>query len=135
MRETKPSFIIKPRRCFVDEGKTAKFKASVDGEPPPSVTWSRGGNDIANGGRYKVSHTMEYKASNPYTHIPYVNIIPYPLSVIHYNTNLALKLLRKDPDLDTDTHRMWESSLWKPFVNDYFCYMWLSFSQMLFTCL
>ena len=54
--DTKPSFIIKPRRQFTDEGGTAKFKASFDGVPTPTITWSKDDKLIEHGGRYKVNY-------------------------------------------------------------------------------
>ncbi len=53
--ESKPSFIIKPRRQFVDEGSVAKFKCSCDGEPAPTVTWERhAGEPISESNKYQV---------------------------------------------------------------------------------
>ena len=54
-REAKPSFIIKPRRCFADEGSLGKFKASFDGEPTPSLEWIRKGVKIEPGDKHRVS--------------------------------------------------------------------------------
>ena len=53
-RESKPSFIIPPRRQFIDEGGRAKFKTSFDGEPEPTVTWMKDKAVLKNGGKYKV---------------------------------------------------------------------------------
>jgi len=55
IRESKPSFIVKPRRQFTDEGATAKFKASFDGEPPPTLKWELNSQEVTNGGRFSVS--------------------------------------------------------------------------------
>ena len=54
MNECKPTFIIKPRRQFVDEGAVAKFKCSCDGEPLPTVTWERNGKTVEESDKYKV---------------------------------------------------------------------------------
>ncbi|KAK2156944.1 hypothetical protein LSH36_202g12016 [Paralvinella palmiformis] len=53
-RESKPSFIIPPRRQFIDEGGRAKFKTSFDGEPEPTVTWMKDKAVLKNGGKYKM---------------------------------------------------------------------------------
>ena len=54
-RESKPSFIIKPRRCFADEGGKGKFRASFDGEPTPTIEWLRKGVKVEASDKFRVS--------------------------------------------------------------------------------
>ena len=60
VRESAPSFIVKPRKQFTDEGATAKFKASFDGEPPPTIKWELNAREISDGGRFAVSEKSTY---------------------------------------------------------------------------
>ena len=60
VRESAPSFIVKPRKQFTDEGATAKFKASFDGEPPPTLKWELNAREISDGGRFAVSEKSIY---------------------------------------------------------------------------
>ncbi|XP_013419371.1 titin homolog isoform X2 [Lingula anatina] len=53
-REIAPHFIIKPRKQFIDEGQTAKFKASVEGRPAPQLTWKKDGQALQDSGKYKI---------------------------------------------------------------------------------
>ena len=49
-----PEFITKPKRQFVNEGESAKFKASFEAWLGAEISWSLDGKTISNGGRYKV---------------------------------------------------------------------------------
>ena len=49
-----PEFVRRPKSCHVDEGSPAVFKCQVAADPPPSVTWEKDGQQIVNGGRYRV---------------------------------------------------------------------------------
>ncbi|KAK3083033.1 hypothetical protein FSP39_012120 [Pinctada imbricata] len=53
-KETPPDFITKPRRQFVEEGQTAKFKASYDGPPSTKLTWSKNGKPITNDKQHRI---------------------------------------------------------------------------------
>ena len=39
----KPKFIQQPEDLIVNEGQSAKFTCTADGEPPPTVFWQREG--------------------------------------------------------------------------------------------
>ncbi|CAH1789051.1 unnamed protein product [Owenia fusiformis] len=60
VRAQKPEFIIKPRRQFVDEDQAAKFKASFEGSPTPTIQWSKGGNVIEESDKYKLYELRDY---------------------------------------------------------------------------
>ena len=57
-RQVAPSFVIKPRRQFVDGGENAKFKAAVEGSPEPEVEWKKDGETLMDGVKYKVSDVI-----------------------------------------------------------------------------
>lgn len=61
-----PEFITKPRRQFVDEGQSAKFKASYDGPHSTKLLWTFNGMVLSNDSKHKVlSNDSRY---NVYTH-------------------------------------------------------------------
>lgn len=58
-----PEFITKPRRQFVDEGQTAKFKASYDGPHSTKLLWTFNGMVLSNDSKHKVlSNDSRHKA-------------------------------------------------------------------------
>ncbi|XP_069108405.1 myosin light chain kinase, smooth muscle-like isoform X3 [Argopecten irradians] len=60
-KEKVPEFIVKPRRQFVNEGQTAKFKASYDDTPQTKLTWSRtNGDALSSGGKYKIYEENDF---------------------------------------------------------------------------
>ncbi|XP_060064239.1 myosin light chain kinase, smooth muscle-like isoform X2 [Ylistrum balloti] len=60
-KEKVPEFIVKPRRQFVNEGQTAKFKASYDDTPQTKLTWSRtDGDALSSGGKYKIYEENDF---------------------------------------------------------------------------
>ncbi|XP_033728727.1 myosin light chain kinase, smooth muscle-like isoform X3 [Pecten maximus] len=60
-KEKVPEFIVKPRRQFVNEGQTAKFKASYDDTPQTKLTWSRtDGDTLSSGGKYKIYEENDF---------------------------------------------------------------------------
>nr|KAG5714809.1 hypothetical protein BaRGS_000297 [Batillaria attramentaria] len=48
-----PEFVVKPRRQFVDEGQSAKFKVSYDGSPS-TFTWTKDGKPLSSGSKFKI---------------------------------------------------------------------------------
>ena len=54
-KEKVPEFITKPRRQFIEEGQTAKFKATIDGSPTTKLFWSKNGKVITNDSKHRVS--------------------------------------------------------------------------------
>ena len=75
-REKKPAFIIKPRRCFADEGGLGKFKASVEGEPEPSVEWQRDGVALVPSDKHRVSTRVALVPSDKYRVSTGVALVP-----------------------------------------------------------
>ncbi|XP_063411106.1 myosin light chain kinase, smooth muscle-like isoform X4 [Mytilus trossulus] len=64
--EIPPEFIIKPRRQFVNEDQSAKFKASHDGSSSTVLTWSKDGTVLHSSRKNKiytdgVLHILEVK--------------------------------------------------------------------------
>lgn len=59
-----PEFITKPRRQFVDEGQTAKFKASYDGPHSTKLLWSFNGMVLSNDSKHKVHTLRTWPESN-----------------------------------------------------------------------
>ncbi|RUS90390.1 hypothetical protein EGW08_001885 [Elysia chlorotica] len=56
VRGKAPTFVEAPVKCTVLEGYTAEFRCVVDGEPSPTVAWSKGKwMKIQDGGRYTVT--------------------------------------------------------------------------------
>lgn len=49
-----PEFITKPKRQFIDEGDTARFKASFEGSTDTVISWSFNGKTITKDDRHKV---------------------------------------------------------------------------------
>ena len=54
VEETAPEFVTQPKRQFVSEGETAKFKASFEGSPQTELTWSLNGKNITKDDKHKV---------------------------------------------------------------------------------
>ena len=54
-----PEFVTKPKRQFIDEGETAKFKVTIDGPPDTKVTWSVAGKLVVPSDRIKVREFVE----------------------------------------------------------------------------
>ncbi|XP_023933258.1 titin isoform X1 [Lingula anatina] len=55
-----PSFVQKPIKCTVMEGSTAVFRCRIDGEPMPTVQWSKGKwKKFTHGGKVKVYRDEE----------------------------------------------------------------------------
>lgn len=52
--EIPPEFIIKPRRQFVNEDQSAKFKASHDGSSSTVLTWRKDGTVLHSSRKNKV---------------------------------------------------------------------------------
>ena len=52
----RPRFIETAKPLQVEEGGQAVFKMKVEGEPKPTVTWSKGWKQITDGGRYVVTY-------------------------------------------------------------------------------
>jgi hypothetical protein len=52
-KERPPEFVVKPRRQFIDEGQSAKFKVSFEGSPSTTLTWTKDDQPIS-GPRFKV---------------------------------------------------------------------------------
>ena len=50
-----PEFIVAPQNIHVDEGANTTISCHVDGNPPPSVQWSRGRQILKHGAKYKVN--------------------------------------------------------------------------------
>ena len=57
-QEQPPEFVIKPRRQFVNEGQSAKFKASFEGSRSTVLTWSKDGKVLHSSRRNKVKVFM-----------------------------------------------------------------------------
>ena len=55
--------MTKPKRQFVNEGETTKFKASFEGSPSTELTWSVNGKEITKDDRHKV---MGFKIPSHY---------------------------------------------------------------------
>ncbi|GFS00818.1 titin [Elysia marginata] len=56
VRGKAPTFVEAPVKCTVLEGYTAEFRCVVDGQPAPTVAWSKGKwMKIQDGGRYTVT--------------------------------------------------------------------------------
>lgn len=53
-KDKAPEFVVKPRRQFVNEGETAKFKASFDGPPQTKLSWSKNGTPLTADRQHKV---------------------------------------------------------------------------------
>ncbi|XP_059925582.1 immunoglobulin-like and fibronectin type III domain-containing protein 1 isoform X2 [Gadus macrocephalus] len=51
-----PDFTRKPIALTIQEGKFAFFKAIVNGEPKPTVTWSRNNGDVSDPARYQTKY-------------------------------------------------------------------------------
>ncbi|XP_072046919.1 titin-like [Amphiura filiformis] len=51
-----PRFIETAKPVQVDEGGQAVFKMKIEGEPKPTVSWSKGWKQITDGGRYVVTY-------------------------------------------------------------------------------
>ena len=51
----KPEFPEKPK--IRQAGKNIIFECVLNAQPLPTITWSRGGENIADGGRYKITRT------------------------------------------------------------------------------
>ena len=49
-----PEFLRRPKSCHVDEGSPAVFTCKIAADPLPTVTWEKDGQQIVNGGRYRV---------------------------------------------------------------------------------
>ncbi|XP_071495768.1 uncharacterized protein [Diadema antillarum] len=63
-----PEFFEEPQSMMVEEGAPARFTCDVDGDPVPSVTWSKDGRPFTDGGRFsirsdKFTHTFEIIAT------------------------------------------------------------------------
>ena len=54
-----PEFIRRPKSCHVDEGSPAVFTCQIAADPPPTVIWQKDGQQIVNGGRYRVSSPLK----------------------------------------------------------------------------
>ena len=54
-----PEFIRRPKSCHVDEGSPAVFTCQIAADPPPTVVWQKDGQQIVNGGRYRVSSPLK----------------------------------------------------------------------------
>ena len=54
-----PEFVTKPKRQFIDEGATAKFKVTIDGPPDTKVTWSVAGKPVIPSDRIKVREKFQ----------------------------------------------------------------------------
>ncbi|WAR10971.1 MYLK-like protein, partial [Mya arenaria] len=48
-----PEFLLKPKRQFIDEGETARFKASFEGSSDTQINWTKNGKPVALGDRVK----------------------------------------------------------------------------------
>ena len=46
-----PSFLIKPTNQDVGKGRTATLQCVVTGNPPPTVFWSKGKEQVGDGAR------------------------------------------------------------------------------------
>lgn len=55
-KEKTPEFISKPKRQFVNEGETAKFKAQIEESPSTVLSWNLNGTTLAHDDRHKVSY-------------------------------------------------------------------------------
>nr|XP_006823007.1 PREDICTED: myosin light chain kinase, smooth muscle-like isoform X3 [Saccoglossus kowalevskii] len=53
-----PEFLETPKSLTVEEGQAAVFTAEVDGEPVPTVQWSKDGQAVSDGGRIKLKSTQ-----------------------------------------------------------------------------
>ncbi|KAL4216906.1 myosin light chain kinase [Mactra antiquata] len=53
-KEAAPEFVLKPKRQFVNENESAKFKASFEGIESTSLTWSFQGKQLCDGDKYKI---------------------------------------------------------------------------------
>ncbi|XP_056605985.1 immunoglobulin-like and fibronectin type III domain-containing protein 1 [Triplophysa dalaica] len=51
--KTTPDFTRKPIALTIQEGKLAIFKAVVNGDPAPEVTWGRNKGELSDSGKYK----------------------------------------------------------------------------------
>ncbi|XP_043572761.1 immunoglobulin-like and fibronectin type III domain-containing protein 1 [Chiloscyllium plagiosum] len=51
-----PDIERRPIPLTMQEGKTANFKAAVQGNPEPTLVWSFKGESLSNGNKYKVSY-------------------------------------------------------------------------------
>nr|XP_061786474.1 immunoglobulin-like and fibronectin type III domain-containing protein 1 [Nerophis lumbriciformis] len=49
-----PDFVRKPMAMTVHEGKRAFFKATVEGDPQPTVTWGRGKEELINSDEFRI---------------------------------------------------------------------------------
>ncbi|XP_049590909.1 immunoglobulin-like and fibronectin type III domain-containing protein 1 [Syngnathus scovelli] len=56
-----PDFIRKPMAMTINEGRRAFFKATVSGEPTPSVTWGRNKGDVNDADKYKIKYEEKSK--------------------------------------------------------------------------
>ena len=54
-----PRFVETAKPVQADEGGQAVFKMKIEGEPKPTVTWSKGWKQITDGGRYVVTYDDE----------------------------------------------------------------------------
>lgn len=70
-----PEFITKPKRQFIDEGDTARFKASFEGSTDTVISWSFNGKTISKDDRHKVE-------LSPFHHFPAFFSKPIALTLI-----------------------------------------------------
>uniref|UniRef100_A0A8C6SZ78 Immunoglobulin-like and fibronectin type III domain-containing protein 1 n=1 Tax=Neogobius melanostomus TaxID=47308 RepID=A0A8C6SZ78_9GOBI len=54
--KTHPDFTRKPIALTIQEGKFAFFKAIVNGDPKPTVTWTRNNGDVSDTSRYQTKY-------------------------------------------------------------------------------
>ncbi|XP_035244793.1 immunoglobulin-like and fibronectin type III domain-containing protein 1 [Anguilla anguilla] len=66
-----PDFTRKPIALTIQEGKLAIFKASVTGDPKPTVTWARNKGDMEDPGKYQ--HVYDEVADEYTIQIPNVS--------------------------------------------------------------
>jgi hypothetical protein len=59
-KKIKPYFSTKPKKCYIEEGNTAKFQCAFAGEPTPDLVWEWEGTKISPGGRYQVCYSPSY---------------------------------------------------------------------------